>query len=77
MVIRTQLCTSKVTTHISNTVQVRVGEEEFLLKKEVENIIENKWPSRYRSRYAMVCYCMFVHAGFAAGLCTYQAHQPY
>lgn len=34
----------------------RVGDQRFLLQKQVENIIENKWPERYRSRYAMVCY---------------------
>ena len=44
----------------------RVGDAQFLLKKEVENILENKFEDRFRSRYAMVCY------GGAGGI-TYDA----
>jgi kynurenine 3-monooxygenase len=34
----------------------RVGDATFLLKKAIENRIENAMPRKYRSRYAMVCY---------------------
>lgn len=34
----------------------RVGDAQFLLKKSVENLLENKFEDRFRSRYAMVCY---------------------
>jgi len=34
----------------------RVSDGHFLLKKAVERIIEQKFPNRYRSRYAMVMY---------------------
>lgn len=34
----------------------RVGGERFLLMKAVENLLENRLPHKFRSRYAMVCY---------------------
>ena len=34
----------------------RVGDADFLLKKSVENLLENQFEDRFRSRYAMVCY---------------------
>ena len=34
----------------------RVGDADFLLKKSVENLLENTFEDRFRSRYAMVCY---------------------
>ena len=34
----------------------RVGGDRFLLMKAVENLIENRLPHKFRSRYAMVCY---------------------
>lgn len=34
----------------------RVGDAQFLLRKDVENILENNFEDRFRSRYAMVCY---------------------
>jgi kynurenine 3-monooxygenase len=34
----------------------RVGDIQFLLNKSVENVLENHFEDRFRSRYAMVCY---------------------
>ena len=33
-----------------------VADRSFLLLKRVENLIENRFGSKFRSRYAMVCY---------------------
>lgn len=44
----------------------RVGDPKFLLKKSVENEIENKFPHKYRSRYAMVCYGGFGNVTYNA-----------
>lgn len=35
-----------------------VGREDFIFKKKVENIIENAFPEKYRSRYARVVYTL-------------------
>lgn len=35
-----------------------VGKEEFIFRKKVEHIIENKFPEKYRSRYARVVYTL-------------------
>lgn len=34
----------------------RVGDAQFLLNKSVENVLENHFEDKFRSRYAMVCY---------------------
>lgn len=34
----------------------RVSDRSFLLQKRLENRIENAFPEKFRSRYAMVCY---------------------
>jgi kynurenine 3-monooxygenase len=34
----------------------RVGDAEFLLRKQVEHRLERDWPSEYRSRYSLVMY---------------------
>merc|ERR1711998_446326 len=41
-----------------NFVEMRskVGNKDFLLRKSVENLLENKFQYLFRSRYAMVCY---------------------
>lgn len=36
----------------------RVGDQHFLLKKQIEHKIENAFPKTYRSRYAMVVYSL-------------------
>ncbi|MCO4794918.1 MAG: FAD-dependent monooxygenase [Bacteriovoracaceae bacterium] len=36
----------------------KVGDENFLFRKKVEHKIENSFPSKYRSRYAMVTYTL-------------------
>ncbi len=43
---------------LENFVEMRdlVGREDFLLRKGVQLILENKFPDIFRSRYAMVCY---------------------
>lgn len=43
---------------LENFVEMRskVGNKDFLLKKAVENLLENKFQYLFRSRYAMVCY---------------------
>jgi kynurenine 3-monooxygenase len=40
----------------------RVGDETFLLKKKIENLIENEFPKEYRSRYGMVTYTLIPYA---------------
>lgn len=45
----------------------RVGDEKFLLKKKIENIIENTFPHKYRSRYAMVTYTLISYADALEG----------
>merc|ERR1712166_769672 len=34
----------------------RVDDAQFLLNKSVENVLENHFEDKFRSRYAMVCY---------------------
>jgi len=43
---------------LENFVEMRskVADRKFLLKKKVQNILENKFEAVFRSRYAMVCY---------------------
>lgn len=43
---------------LENFVEMRdtVGDPNFLLMKEVQNMLENKFEDVFRSRYAMVCY---------------------
>jgi len=43
---------------LENFVEMRdkVGDARFLRMKAIENRLENKFPDRFRSRYAMVCY---------------------
>ncbi len=46
----------------------RVGDPRFLLKKKVEQLLENKWPTQYRSRYALVVYTLVpYYKALAAG----------
>lgn len=43
---------------LENFVEMRdkAGDVKFQAMKKVENLLENKFPSKFRSRYAMVCY---------------------
>jgi kynurenine 3-monooxygenase len=43
---------------LENFVEMRekVGDETFLRRKKIENALENRFPTRFRSRYSMVCY---------------------
>merc|ERR1712084_71292 len=43
---------------LENFVEMRdkTGDVKFQKMKKVENMLENKFPSKFRSRYAMVCY---------------------
>lgn len=43
---------------LENFVEMRdsVGDLDFLLRKQVEQLIERRWPDEYRSRYSMVTY---------------------
>lgn len=43
---------------LENFVEMRdkVGDTKFLAMKQLENKLENLYPSKFRSRYAMVCY---------------------
>jgi kynurenine 3-monooxygenase len=43
---------------LENFVEMRdhVGDERFLLRKQVEHRLEQEWPAEYRSRYSMVMY---------------------
>ena len=46
----------------------KVGDERFLFKKKVEKILENHFPEKYRSRYAMTVYTLIpYHFAKAAG----------
>ena len=40
----------------------KVGDPNFLLKKQIENKLEQVFPGRYRSRYAMVTYSLIGYA---------------
>lgn len=42
--------------------QSKVGNEKFLLKKKIEQVIEEKFPNLYRARYGMVTYTLIPYA---------------
>mmetsp|Transcript_20478 Transcript_20478/g.40545 ORF Transcript_20478/g.40545 Transcript_20478/m.40545 type:complete len:484 (-) Transcript_20478:126-1577(-) len=46
----------------------RVGDPQFLLKKQVEQLLENRFPHKYRSRYAMTCYGGFGNVTYHAAI---------
>ena len=56
---------------LENAVEMseKVGDPQFLLKKQIEHKMENHFPEKYRSRYGMVTYTLIPYATtYEAGL---------
>lgn len=56
--LRKPSCDAIATLALDNFVEMRdkVADDNFLKKKAIERILEQKFKSKFRSRYSMVCY---------------------